>query len=154
MNRLLAGLWRLGKPLQWRILWFAHAKFIVGVTGVIRDDEGRVLLLRHRLWPPSRQWGCPTGYARKNELHEDTIDRELREETGLALKPGRLLGVRSGYKYRIEVYYEATLVGGLEGLRLERREILDARLFDLDRLPDGLPDSHRELVGMLSRAPS
>jgi hypothetical protein len=59
VNDLLTRLWRLGKPLQWRFLWLVHAKFICGITGVVRDDHGRVLLLRHRLWPPGRQWGDP-----------------------------------------------------------------------------------------------
>jgi 8-oxo-dGTP pyrophosphatase MutT (NUDIX family) len=90
MNGLLTRLWRLGRPVQWRFLWLMHAKFICGVTGVIRDEDGRVLLLRHRLWPESRQWGFPTGYANKGERHEDTIIREVREETGLTVKPGRL----------------------------------------------------------------
>jgi 8-oxo-dGTP pyrophosphatase MutT (NUDIX family) len=91
VNDLLTRLWRLGKPLQWRFLWLMHAKFICGITGVVRDDHGRVLLLRHRLWPPGRQWGFPTGYANKGERHEDTIAREVREETGLTVKAGRLL---------------------------------------------------------------
>ena len=146
MNTLLARLWRLGKPVQWRFLWLMHAKFICGITGVIRDEDGRVLLLRHRLWPEHRQWGFPTGYANKGERHEDTIIREVREETGLTVKPGRLLMIRSGYKYRIEVYYEATLTGGLAGLTLDSREILDARLFSPDELPDSMPDNHRELA--------
>ena len=90
--------------------------------------------------------GFPGGYARKGERHEDTIAREVREETGLAVKAGRLLKVSSGYKYRIEVYYEATLIGGLDGLRLDPREILEARLFRPDELPAGMPQAHRELV--------
>ena len=146
INELLARLWRLGKPLQWRFLWFMHAKFICGITGIVRADDGRVLLLRHRLWPSARQWGFPTGYARKGERHEDTIAREVREETGLTVKVGWLVKIRSGYKYRIEVYYEATLIGGLDHLKLDNREILEARLFPLDALPAGLPPLHRQLA--------
>jgi ADP-ribose pyrophosphatase YjhB (NUDIX family) len=146
MNELLARLWRLGKPLQWRFMWFVHAKFICGITGIVRAGDGRVLLLRHRLWPAARPWGFPTGYAAKGERHEDTIAREVREETGLTVKVGRLVKIRSGYKYRIEVYYEATLIGGLDNLSLDPREILEARLFSLDDLPAGMPDLHRELA--------
>jgi 8-oxo-dGTP diphosphatase len=146
MNELLARLWRRGKPLQWRFLWFVHAKFICGVTGVVRTDDGRILLLRHRLWPVARQWGFPSGYANKGERHEDTIVREVREETGLTVKVGRLIKVRSGYKYRIEVYYEATLIDGLDDLSLDPREILEARLFRPDDLPPGMSELHRELA--------
>jgi 8-oxo-dGTP diphosphatase len=149
VNDLLTRLWRLGKPLQWRFLWLVHAKFICGITGVVRDEHGRVLLLRHRLWPPDRQWGFPTGYANKGERHEDTIAREVREETGLTVKAGRLLKVRSGFRYRIEVYYEAVLVGGLDGLTLDPKEVLEARLFRLGDLPDGMPEAHRELADCL-----
>jgi hypothetical protein len=40
----------------------------------------------------------------------------------------------------------ATLVGGLDGLRLDNREVLEARLFSPDELPEGMPDSHREII--------
>jgi 8-oxo-dGTP diphosphatase len=149
VNELLTRLWRLGKPLQWRFLWLMHAKFICGITGVIHTEDGQVLLLRHRLWPEGRQWGFPTGYANKGERHEDTIAREVREETGLSVKPGRLLKIRSGFQYRIEVYYEATLIGGLDQLALDPREILEAGLFSLEDLPSGMPDAHRELATFL-----
>ena len=146
---LLTRLWRLGEPFQWRFLWLVHSKFICGITGVVRTDDGRVLLLRHRLWPPGRQSGFPTGYANKGERHEDTIAREVREETGLTVKAGQLLKVRSGFQYRIEIYYEADLAGGLNGLALDSREVLEARLFSLSDLPAGMPEAHRELAASL-----
>ena len=146
MNELLPKVWRKIKPVQWRLLWLAHAKFMCGITGVVRTEDGRILLLRHRMWPPKRQWGFPSGYARKGERHEDTIAREVFEETGLTVKVGRLLQVNSGYKLRIEVIYEAVLVGGLDGLRLDGKEILDAGLFTLDELPEGMPRAHREFA--------
>jgi 8-oxo-dGTP diphosphatase len=81
--------------------------------------------------------------------HEDTIAREVREETGLTVKAGRLLKVRSGFRYRIEIYYEAVLVGGVDGLHLDAKEILEARLFSLNDLPTGMPTAHRELAAGL-----
>jgi 8-oxo-dGTP pyrophosphatase MutT (NUDIX family) len=77
------------------------------------------------------------------------IAREVREETGLTVKGGRLLKVRSGFRYRIEVYYEAVLVGGLDGLNLDAKEVLEARLFSLSDLPAGMPEAHRELAATL-----
>jgi ADP-ribose pyrophosphatase YjhB (NUDIX family) len=142
----LTWIWRLAKPLQWRIVRWTNATFVCGVTGVVRAPDGRVLLLKHRLWPVGRQWGFPGGYAEKGERHTDTIVREVREETGLAVTAGRLLDVRSGYRYRIEVYYEATLAGGLDGLRLDGREILDAGLFDVGGLPPDMQPLHRRLA--------
>ncbi|MGW1009022.1 NUDIX domain-containing protein [Streptomyces termitum] len=145
MKRFVARVWRLIRgPLQWRVLWFAHAKFMVGVTGVVRDDRGRVLLLKHRMWPPERPWGLPTGYAVKSEEFPATIVREVREETGLDVKPGRLVSLTSGYKLRVEVAYEALHVGG--SLRIDTFEILEAAWFEPDSLPEGTQDSHRRLI--------
>jgi NUDIX domain-containing protein len=85
MPGLLARIWRrLRGPCQWYVLWVFHAKFMIGVTGLVRDREGRVLLLRHCMWASGRQWGLPTGYTRKRERFEDTVVREVTEETGLA----------------------------------------------------------------------
>ncbi|MBL1115413.1 NUDIX domain-containing protein [Streptomyces sp. 110] len=145
MKRLVARLWRIIRgPMQWRVLWLAHSKFMAGITGVVRDDGGRVLLLRHRMWPEGRQWGLPTGYARAGEDFGQTVVREVREETGLEVKPGRLVRLASGYKLRIEVAYEAQLVGG--ELKLGTFEILEARWFSPDDLPDGMQESHRHLI--------
>ncbi|PRH76800.1 NUDIX hydrolase [Streptomyces solincola] len=145
MNRLLAKLWRLVRgPLQWRILWLAHATFMVGVTGVVRNDAGQVLLLRHRMWTPRAPWGLPTGFARRGEEFGMTVVREVKEETGLDVEPGRLVRLRSGYRLRVEVAYEARLTGGT--LRLDPFEILEARWCDADALPEGLQEAHRALI--------
>lgn len=145
MKRLITPVWRaIRGPLQWRVLWLAHAKFMVGVTGVVRDDAGRVLLLRHRMWPPERPWGLPTGYANKGEEFQQTIVREVKEETGLDVKVGRLVHLRSGYKLRVEVAFEALVVGG--SLKIDKFEILEARWVTPADLPDGMQDSHRQLV--------
>lgn len=145
MKRLVARLWRLVKgPLQWRVLWLWNAKFMVGVTGVVRDEDGRVLLLRHRMWPEGRQWGCPTGYANKGEPFEDTIVREVREETGLEVRVGELARLTSGYRLRVEVAYEARFTGGT--LTIDPREILEAKWFSPDDLPSGVQESHRLLI--------
>ncbi|HEY8986758.1 MAG TPA: NUDIX domain-containing protein [Streptomyces sp.] len=145
MKRLVARLWRsIRGPWQWRILWFAHAKFMVGVTGVVRNDAGEVLLLKHRLWPLERPWGLPTGFAIKSEEFPLTVVREVKEETGLDVVPGRLLKVTSGYKLRAEVAYEALHTGGT--LKIDEFEILEARWFHPDSLPEGMQDSHRQLI--------
>jgi ADP-ribose pyrophosphatase YjhB (NUDIX family) len=146
MSDLLARAWHALRPAQGAIAWLISAKFAVGVTGIVRAPDGRVLLLRHRLWPPEGQWGFPSGFARHGETFQQTIVREVREETGLTVTVGRLLEVQSGQRLKAQVYYEARLAGGLDGLVLDRREILDARLFALDSLPAAMTPMHRELA--------
>ncbi|GHJ36671.1 NUDIX domain-containing protein [Streptomyces sp. TS71-3] len=145
MKQVIARLWRIIRgPMQWRLLWLAHAKFMVGVTGVVRDGQGRVLLLRHRLRPEGRQWGLPTGYAIKGEEFGATVAREVREETGLDVKAGRLVHLKSGYRLRVEVAYEAQFLGG--DLAIDSFEILEARWFTPEELPDGMQESRRLLI--------
>ncbi|WP_419999103.1 NUDIX domain-containing protein [Streptomyces boninensis] len=145
MYRIAARVWRLlNGRLQWRVMWLLHAKYTVGVTAVVRDDRGQVLLLRHRMWPPDRAWGLPTGYAARGEEFTETAVREVKEETGLDVEPGRLVRLRSGYRLRVEVAYEALLVGGT--LKADPFEILEARWFSPDDLPAGLMPAHRGLI--------
>jgi 8-oxo-dGTP diphosphatase len=147
----LIRLWRKAKPLQWQLVWLSNAKFVCGVCAIVHAGDGHILLLRHRLWPPHHQWGFPGGWAKAGERHEDTVAREVREETGLEVRVGRLLRVRSGFRYRVEFYYEATLVSDLDQLVLETSEIIEARVFSLGDLPQEMPHFHRELA--LSMAP-
>ncbi|MFD9434655.1 NUDIX hydrolase [Streptomyces sp. NPDC060002] len=135
MRRLLVCVWRALRPVQSRLMWLLNAKFVVGVTGVVRDEQGRVLLLRHRMWPPGRQWGLPSGFARKGEDFRRTVVREIKEETNLDVEAGRLVLLNSGYRTRLEVAFEARLLGG--ELRIDPREILEARWVHPDDLPEG-----------------
>jgi len=144
MDELLARAWRFAGPLQGLLAWVLHATFNVGVTGIVRADDGRVLLLLHRLWPEDSQWGFPGGFAKHGEQFSETVVREVREETGLTVTVGRLIEVRAGARFRVEVYYEAALVGGLDGLALQQSEILQARLFTLDDMPASMPPLHRQ----------
>ncbi|MFE6285715.1 NUDIX hydrolase [Streptomyces sp. NPDC057877] len=144
MRRLLVALWRALRPVQHRLVWCLNAKFVVGVTGVVRDAEGRVLLLRHRMWPPGRQWGLPSGFAHKDEDFRRTLVREVKEETGLDVAAGPLIMLNSGFHTRLEVAYEAELLGG--ELRLDPFEILEARWCHPDELPEDVQPVCRPLV--------
>ncbi len=44
---------------------------------------------------------------------------------------------------------ETVLVGGLDGLTLDPKEVLEARLFGPGDLPDGMPAAHREFAASL-----
>ncbi|PZG16843.1 NUDIX hydrolase [Nonomuraea aridisoli] len=146
MKRLMARVWRgIRGSTQWRLLYLSQAKFMVGVTGVVRDRDGNVLLLRHRFWPEGRQWGLPTGGAKRGETFEQTVVREVREETGLEVSVGELVHLRSGFRLRIEVAYAARYAGG-GTLRLNPMEIVEARWCSPDDLPEGLLESHRRLI--------
>jgi 8-oxo-dGTP diphosphatase len=65
---------------------------LVGVGAIIIED-GRVVLVK-RLHPPLQaEWSIPGGVLEVGELVRDAAIREAREETGLIVEPGELLGV-------------------------------------------------------------
>ena len=65
---------------------------LVGVGSVIIQD-GRVLLVKRAHPPIQGQWSIPGGVLEVGEMVRDAAIREAREETGLAVEPGELLGV-------------------------------------------------------------
>ncbi|QXJ26343.1 NUDIX domain-containing protein [Actinomadura graeca] len=150
LPRLLARLWkRLGGRAQWRLARLRHDTFLVYAAGIVRDDHGRILLLRHRLWPAYRAWGLPGGYIEAGERPEDAVIREIREETSLTAEvAGPPVHLAGGYRYRVEVYYDARVAGGR--LHLDTAEILEARWCPLDALPAEMSPRLRELIARLT----
>jgi 8-oxo-dGTP diphosphatase len=139
-----AVVWRSLKRFQWRLVWLRQSKFVVGTTGLVRDEEGRVLLLRHRFWPEGRQVGLPGGYAIAGERLEDAVAREVHEETGLRISVAHVVQVSSGFRLRVEVAFAGELVGG--DWDMDRREVLSARFTPIDELPADLMPDHRRLI--------
>lgn len=86
----------------------------VGV--VVRDDAGRLLLIRRGHPPGEGLWSLPGGRVEPGESDAAAVARELREETGLTAEVGELIAVvdRPGIGDVVyEIYeYSAAAVGG------------------------------------------
>ncbi len=73
---------RIARPVQ-KLWWRATAKTVVGVSGMVVDRDGRVLLVRHTYM---RGWHFPGGGVGRRETLRDALSRELREEVGVAAR--------------------------------------------------------------------
>jgi 8-oxo-dGTP diphosphatase len=62
------------------------------VGAVIRDDAGRLLLIKRGHEPGKGLWSIPGGRVETGESDAAALVREVREETGLVVTPGRLIG--------------------------------------------------------------
>jgi 8-oxo-dGTP diphosphatase len=145
MLRDLAGtIWR-GAPTfvrRWSMR-LAHARFTVTAAGIVIDDNGRVLLLKHRFRGGSG-WGIPGGFVEAGEQAEEGLRRELREEIGLELDSAEICKARTFSDVRqIEIVFRCRS----QGIALPQSiEIRKAGWFPLSELPDGLPESQRQLI--------
>jgi ADP-ribose pyrophosphatase YjhB (NUDIX family) len=85
-------------------------------VAALTSAEGRVLLVRRAAIPSIGLWALPAGYMDADELPEEALAREVREETGMQIRVERLLGIvpLGGWQERrgILLAYEATAIGG------------------------------------------
>jgi len=65
---------------------------LIGVGSIIIADD-RVLLVKRAHPPIQGQWSIPGGVLEVGELVREAAVREAREETGLIVEAGELLGV-------------------------------------------------------------
>src|SRR4051812_40029990 len=135
----LGAIWkRAPKSLRrWGVrLW--HPRFAVTAGGVITDDRGRVLLLKHRFRPGSG-WGVPGGFLEKGEEAADALRRELREEIGMEITNLKLVTTNTFRKPKqVEIIFLCQAVNDAEEFNYE---IQTAAWFAPDALPPELSKS-------------
>lgn len=116
--------------------------FRVSVSALI--FEGKRVLLAHRRaidW-----WNLPGGAVDPGETVADGLRREVREETGLEIEVGQLVGVYSKpLKQEIVLAFRCHVTGGTLGAT-DDDDIDESRYFPVDDLPARTLPKHRERV--------
>ena len=103
------------------------------------DADGRLLLVQRANDPGRGLWSLPGGRVEPGEDDAAALVREMREETGLDVSPGPLVGIVQRGRFAIADYRCAVIAGTLAA----SDDALDARFVDratLESLPlvDGL----------------
>jgi 8-oxo-dGTP diphosphatase len=147
LKNLLEGIWRRTPKIMRRwTMRLTQARFTVTAAGIIVDNVGRVLLLKHRFRPGSG-WGMPGGFIVAGEQPEEGLRRELREEIGLELECAQLIGTRAFKKPRqIEIIFRCRPKGDALPQSMEIRK---AAWFSPDSLPAGLPEDQGRLIKLV-----
>jgi ADP-ribose pyrophosphatase YjhB (NUDIX family) len=120
---------------------------IYGVNAVLRDAQGRVLLVRHSYGPP--HWTLPgSGHGRREDPAQ-AVRRELREELGIEI--GELEHLQTYEEVLSGAPHRSNLFGGLAlgEPRPDGREVIAARFFAADDLPESLPASVQSRLDLL-----
>uniref|UniRef100_A0AAU2JXB3 NUDIX hydrolase n=1 Tax=Streptomyces sp. NBC_00049 TaxID=2903617 RepID=A0AAU2JXB3_9ACTN len=117
-------------------------KALTAASVLFTDPEDRILLVQPA-YGKSHRWHLPGGGVDSDlgETPRAAARREVREELGLDLAPGRLLGVnwahKSGRPARIRFLYDGGVLDGpaLGRIRLDPTELLQWRAVPPEELP-------------------
>jgi 8-oxo-dGTP diphosphatase len=113
---------------------------LVGVGAIIINGP-RVLLVKRAHPPLQAQWSIPGGVLEVGEFVRDAAVREAREETGLIVEPGELLGVYDRIlrdpESRVQYHYVLIdfLCRSVGGELLAASDAAEVRWFTREELP-------------------
>jgi 8-oxo-dGTP diphosphatase len=120
-------------------------------TAIIPYPDNKILLIKRNTKPFKDYWALPGGRMDPGEKIEQTVVREVKEETGFEVCIVNVVGdyVEKGVKDDIEYEYyptcfEVKLCGGK--LRKQDSEIQEIRVFSLDALPKPLAFEHEKMI--------
>jgi 8-oxo-dGTP diphosphatase len=120
-------------------------------TAVIPFPSGKILLIKRRTVPFKGYWALPGGRVDAGETVEQTIVREVKEETGLDVAITCKIGEyhEQGVQDEVEYdYYPACFLVKVVGgeIKKQESEIEDAKLFSLNEVPAALAFEHAQMI--------
>jgi 8-oxo-dGTP diphosphatase len=119
---------------------------VLAVDAIIQLESKLIVFVRRRNAPFQGWWALPGGACEIGETVEDTLRREVKEETGLDVEPVQLVGVfsdpsRDPRGHTVSVGFLARPVGG------ELRAGSDAtQVRAFRQLPEQLAFDHRNIL--------
>lgn len=145
------GEWRLLATMAKRLAIFRarfSARTTLGVRALVRDPDGRVLLLRHTYVPG---WYFPGGGVEAGETAGEAAAREIREETGVVpIAPPRLVSIhlnpRVSPRDHVAFFHAETAARTATARSVE---IAEVGFFAPDRLPEGVTAATARRIGEL-----
>ena len=115
--------------------------FTIGVFGIIRDEQDRVLLVLRNDYD---LWNLPGGGLETGESPWQGVIREVKEETGYDVEVTRLAGVYSKPDDDEVVFsFECKIIGGEMTLNEEARDI---KYFSLNEIPPNTSERQVERI--------
>lgn len=118
---------------------------IAADAAVFRNNK--ILLIRRNIKPFKGDWALPGGFLNYNETLKACAERETKEETGLSVSIGELVGIYDDLKRDprgrvIAVCFLAEVAGGT--LKADPKEVSDVNFFD--KLPTNIAEPHRIII--------
>ena len=137
--------------IKWIRSRVGHEKImLVHAGGCIFNDRGEVLLQRRG---DCDQWGFPGGTVELGETPQMAAVREVKEETGLDVLVGELIGIYTDFDVvcsngdqfqSILIAYELTATGG--ELFYDQQETKELKYFSLTDAPELFCKQHNDIL--------
>ena len=126
---------------------FIYENPVPVVAAVILDKEKRILLVKRGEEPCTGRWALPSGFIEIDEIPEESVIREMREEVNLNCRIRSLLGLyqQRGWRYK-SVIVLAYILDVIKGNAKAGDDAVDLRYFDYQNLPEIPFKSHREII--------
>ncbi len=128
-----------------RLMRWTQAHFTAGVVGVVLNERGEVLVVKHVLHP-DYPWGLPGGWLGHRETPIEALQRELHEELAIEVAVTAPLLIDQGvYPRHLDIAYLCQALTEVQGLSIE---LLEYRWVGMDDLPP-MTRFHAEAVDAL-----
>ena len=120
-------------------------------TAIVKFPKNQILLIKRHTVPFKSYWALPGGKVEANETVEQTVMREVKEETGLDIKLVQKIGeyhesgIQDGTEYD---YHPACFLAEPTGgnFKQQEKEVEEIRLFDLTDIPEKLAFEHSSMI--------
>ncbi len=120
-------------------------------TAIIQYSQDTILLIKRNTVPFKGFWALPGGRAESGETVEQTIVREVKEETGLGVIVVRKIGEyhEKGTQDNVEYdYYPACFLVKVVGgeLQPQRSEVQAVKAFKVGEIPENLAFVNNDMI--------
>ncbi len=142
LKKIVGKIWRITPQfIRLKIIRASQTKFTISVGVVILNEKGEVLLLDH-IFRPASGWGIPGGFMNPLEQPHEAVKREVLEETGLELENLEMYSIQTLSRH-LEIVFRAKSKGKAE---VKSREINSLGWFEIDRMPEEMSKSQKEII--------
>ena len=133
----------------------AYASSKPTASGLVLDDDGRILLARRAHEPDQGKWDLPGGFLNEGEDPQDGLRRELLEEASLDVEPVEFFDVvvdRYGDEHvapwTLNLYWKCRV---LSGTPTPADDVAELRWFGRDELPPSAELAFENNAKVISR---
>lgn len=117
----------------------------LGIDALIMIDN-KIVLIKRGIEPYKGYWAFPGGWIDWNISAEDTVKKEVKEETNLNVTSMKLFGVYSDPERHPRQGITLLYIVKAEGTIHAGDDAEDIRLYPLDDLPTPLAFDHEKMI--------